>query len=98
MEKVSVWVGIQKRIESASRIPTSSISFTARTRPERIGIAPEIPPHKMLQHVRRFSQTVYTITSKNQPAKTTSPYNGAIANAQPTPRKEIIKPTAKTSL
>jgi hypothetical protein len=28
----------------------------------------EMPPHKILQHVRRFSQTVYTTTSKNQPA------------------------------
>src|SRR4030042_819287 len=62
-----------------------------------MGIPPDIPPHTMLQLVRRFNQMVYTTTSKNNPAKTTNPYRPSRMTAQLTPASDKINPSHKAS-
>jgi hypothetical protein len=73
MEKVRICVGIQKRMDKAKAIPTQSIDPYPKARPAKIGIPPDIPPHKILQGVFLFSQREYMTTSKNKPAKTIAP-------------------------
>src|ERR1043166_511340 len=44
-----------------------------------------------------FDVIVYTVTSKNQPLKTTNPYMGRIHSAVPIPKMEIVIPTKNIS-
>jgi hypothetical protein len=98
MEKVRICVGIQKRMDKAKATPTQSIDPYPKARPAKIGIPPDIPPHKILQGVFLFSQREYMMTSKNRPAKTIVPKSKSIVKDQPTPVKVRVKPRIKASL
>ncbi len=42
-----MWVGIHNRIASASKRPMVSIEPVPSTRPAKIGMPPDMPPHTM---------------------------------------------------